>query len=360
MVNFRMEGLHDRKLRIVLLLEMPRSPNMTKIDNEQAESNKQLEGKAPVDERPFGAMLRAAREHSGFSIERAAMATRISPPFVEALEQGDFTKLPGAVFGRGFIRNLCKVYGADSAEILVAFERSINAGKGKDVHLSVRDEKRHQQLKKGVLLIQPNEWKGRIKALAPHHYLRAKPLILLVAAVVVGAIIVNQVDIATRHSQDSLTQNQIVEMPAVPAAESDAVVETPVSDTAASLATAAAPAVTSNPPPAQTMAPAQIASNDEETLEGGTTVELLVKSPVIVRITRDNEKQISGELKPDRYRYRFKDQLKFLVEDASVVEIYFNGQRIPTSTVKGEPKRIAFQSSESQIAKKAAPGTSLR
>ncbi|HYX32033.1 MAG TPA: helix-turn-helix domain-containing protein [Oligoflexus sp.] len=339
---------------------------MTKIDIEQAESNKHLEGRAPVDERPFGAILKAAREQSGFSIERAAMATRISPPFVEALEQGDIAKLPGAVFGRGFIRNLCKVYGVDPAEVLGAFERNINAGKGKDViSTTVRDEKRHQQLKKGVLLIQPNEWKGRIKALAPHHYLRAKPLILLVAAVVVGAIIINQVDIATRNSQDELAQEQgRVQTPVTPEDNREAVavapVPVPAPDASAPVGTPVEPAVASNPPPAPAAAPAALESDEEERLEGGTLVELLVKEPVIVKITRDNEKQITGELKPDRYRYRFKDQLKFYVDDSSVVELYFKGQRVPTSTVKGEPKRVSFQSSESQIAKKAAPGTSLR
>jgi cytoskeletal protein RodZ len=339
---------------------------MTKIDNEQAESNKPLEGKAPVDERPFGAMLRAAREQAGFTIERAAMATRIAPPFVEALEQGNFAQLPGAVFGRGFIRNLCKVYGVDSAEILVAFDRSINPpspGKGKDaISPSVRDEKRHQQLKKGVLLIQPNEWKGRIKALAPHHYLRAKPLILLVAALVVGAIIINQIDIATRDSASELAQTQErSETASVPAATVPSADVTPppaaASQSTAAVSTPVAPAVAEN-----TAAPAAAPAlaDQEDTLEGGTLVQLTVKEPVTVKITRDNDKQITGELKPETYRYRFKDQLKFYVDDSSAVEIYFKGQRVPTSTVKGEPKRITFQSAESAIAKKAAPGTSLR
>jgi cytoskeletal protein RodZ len=341
---------------------------MTKIDNEQAESNKPLEGKAPLDERPFGAMLRAAREQAGFTIERAAMATRISPPFVEALEQGNFAQLPGAVFGRGFIRNLCKVYGVDSSEILVAFDRSINPpspGKGKDViSPSVRDEKRHQQLKKGVLLIQPNEWKGRIKALAPHHYLRAKPLILLVAALVVGAIIINQIDIATRDSATDLAQTQErSETPSVPAATTPAADVTPppasAPETTAAVSTPVAPAVAENTA-APAAAPVPVAADQEDTLEGGTLVQLTVKEPVTVKITRDNDKQITGELKPDNYRYRFKDQLKFYVDDSSAVEIYFKGQRVPTSTVKGEPKRITFQSAESAIAKKAVPGTSLR
>jgi cytoskeleton protein RodZ len=318
-------------------------------------------------------MLRAAREQAGFTIERAAMATRISPPFVEALEQSDLAQLPGAVFGRGFIRNLCKAYGVDSTEILAAFDRSINPpapGKGKEkdkekevVSPSARDEKRHQQLKKGVLLIQSNEWKGRIKALTPHHYLRAKPLLLLVAALLVGAIIINQVDIATRDSQSELAQTQVrSETPAVPAANANeaAVTSAPAAETAAAVSTPVAPVAPAAETAAAPAPAAAAAGEEEETLEGGTLVELNVKSPVVVKIARDSGKEIRGELTPNNYRYRFKEQLKFYVEDASAVEIFFKGQRVPTSTVKGEPKRITFQSAESALAKKAAPGTSLR
>ena len=319
---------------------------MTKIDNELTESNKVLEGKAPQEELPFGVMLKAAREQAGYSIERAAMATRISQPFVEALEQGAVEKLPGAVFGRGFIRNLCKAYGKDSAEILAAFDIRTNAIKGKDVSLSTRDEKRHQQLKKGVLLIQTNEWKGRIKALAPHHYLRAKPLIILVAAVLFVGLLLNQFDQdgddqLARDSRKTIETAEPIPAPVenkdVIAASSTPVVNPP--------APAAVP-----PAPVQTLPPAVVAA---EKMDGLSDLELRVKEPVIVKITKDQDKQISGELKPDTYRYRFKDQVKLYIEDISVVEVYFKGQRVPTSIVKGESKRMTFQSSEGQIAKKA-------
>ena len=88
--------------------------SMTKIDIDQVEAGKAGDSKAVTEEIRFGAIFRAARESSGFTVERAAMATRISQPFIEALERDDFDKLPGAVFGRGFIRNLyhksCKDY----------------------------------------------------------------------------------------------------------------------------------------------------------------------------------------------------------------------------------------------------------
>ncbi len=325
---------------------------MTKLDNEQAESGKVLEGKAPIDELPFGVMLKAAREEAGYSIERAAMATRIAQPFVEALENGHIEKLPGAVFGRGFIRNLCKAYGKDSAAILVAFDLRTNAGKGKDVSLSIRDEKRHQQLKKGVLLIQPNEWKGRIKALAPHHYLRAKPLVMIVAAVLFVGLLLNQFNLLDQDNTDQLVQDnskskEMAEVAAIPADSKD--LPNPQQP-----ATSSAPVATPPPVQAVTQVPAP-AVEPTDKFDGLTDVELRVKEPVLVKITKDQDKQISGQLKADIYRYRFKEQLKIYIEDVSVVEIYFKGQRVPSSTVKGESKRMTFQSSDGQIAKKASP-----
>jgi cytoskeletal protein RodZ len=75
-------------------------------------------------------MLKDLRESSGYTIQRAAVATRIARPFIEALEDDQPQKLPASVFGRGFIRNLCKVYGADPTPILCAFD--ISAGTNTD------------------------------------------------------------------------------------------------------------------------------------------------------------------------------------------------------------------------------------
>jgi cytoskeletal protein RodZ len=76
----------------------------------------------------FGHVLREYREESGYTVERAAVATRISYPFIEALEESDLSKLPATVFGRGFIRNLCKVYGREPDTILDLFECALEGG----------------------------------------------------------------------------------------------------------------------------------------------------------------------------------------------------------------------------------------
>ena len=83
----------------------------------------------------FGSMLKRCRESSGLTIERVAVATRIAHPFIEALEDGEIQRLPAKVFGRGFIRNLCKVYNQDPKPFLQAYESAL-----KDSSLVDRDE----------------------------------------------------------------------------------------------------------------------------------------------------------------------------------------------------------------------------
>ncbi len=53
----------------------------------------------------LGRQLAAARESSGFSIADIARQLKLSPWQVEAMEAGNYERLPGAVFVRGFVRN---------------------------------------------------------------------------------------------------------------------------------------------------------------------------------------------------------------------------------------------------------------
>lgn len=70
----------------------------------------------------FTRQMIALREASGYSQESAAGLTRISLAFMQALEEGRMEDLPGKVFVRGFIKNLCKTYSADPTEVLHYYE----------------------------------------------------------------------------------------------------------------------------------------------------------------------------------------------------------------------------------------------
>lgn len=65
-------------------------------------------------------MLRMARESRGATIAEVAAALKMSPRQIEAMEGEDFSRLSGATFIRGFIRNYAKLLKIDAATVLAA------------------------------------------------------------------------------------------------------------------------------------------------------------------------------------------------------------------------------------------------
>lgn len=67
-----------------------------------------------------GAMLRMAREARGTTIAEVAAALKMSPRQIEEMEREDFTRLAGATFIRGFIRNYARLLKIDATPVLAA------------------------------------------------------------------------------------------------------------------------------------------------------------------------------------------------------------------------------------------------
>ena len=69
----------------------------------------------------IGQQLRAAREAQGLSLHDVADRLKLSLRQLEAIEAGDFSRLPGATFVRGFVRNYTRflaLYGAPLMALL--------------------------------------------------------------------------------------------------------------------------------------------------------------------------------------------------------------------------------------------------
>lgn len=66
-----------------------------------------------------GQRLREARELRGLSSADVAQTLKLSPRQVDALEAGDWSKLPGLTFVRGFVRNYARTVGLQPDELLV-------------------------------------------------------------------------------------------------------------------------------------------------------------------------------------------------------------------------------------------------
>ena len=83
----------------------------------------------------FGERLKRERELREVKLDEISNATRISPRFLEALENENWERLPGGVFGRGFVRSIARYLGLNEESLLAEYDLA-------------RGESLHQQLAK--------------------------------------------------------------------------------------------------------------------------------------------------------------------------------------------------------------------
>lgn len=70
----------------------------------------------------FGERLKRERELREVSLSEIATATRIAPKFLEALENEQWNKLPGGVFGHGFVRSIARYLGLNEEDLLSEYD----------------------------------------------------------------------------------------------------------------------------------------------------------------------------------------------------------------------------------------------
>jgi cytoskeletal protein RodZ len=83
---------------------------------------------------PISETLRQARLRSGVDLDKLAAKTKINPRYLEAIEKGDFDKLPGGIFARMFIKQYADAVGLDGASFAEEFQRSSQLGNTPSAH----------------------------------------------------------------------------------------------------------------------------------------------------------------------------------------------------------------------------------
>lgn len=82
----------------------------------------------------FGERLKRERELREISINELTKSTRISERFLEALENEEWAKLPGGVFGRAFVRTIARYLGLDEESLLAEYDAARTDAPGDVVH----------------------------------------------------------------------------------------------------------------------------------------------------------------------------------------------------------------------------------
>nr|WP_110949988.1 RodZ family helix-turn-helix domain-containing protein [Pseudomonas bohemica] len=88
-----------------------------------------------------GETLRQARESKNWSLPDVALRLNLTVTSLGYVESGDFDKLPGHTFARGYIRAYAKLMGLDQTALVSQFDQYTGTdGKGSDVHALGRIE----------------------------------------------------------------------------------------------------------------------------------------------------------------------------------------------------------------------------
>jgi len=76
--------------------------------------------------RTVGQVLKDERERKFYKLEEIEKATRIRMELLEALEKGEYQKLPPPTFVQGFIKNYGKFLGLDPEKLLAIYRREFS------------------------------------------------------------------------------------------------------------------------------------------------------------------------------------------------------------------------------------------
>lgn len=78
-------------------------------------------------------LLKEARVQKKVTIEQAAVATKIKPQFLQALEKGAYNELPSPAYARGFVKNYAEYLGLPKTLISPLFKRDFDEKKAMKV-----------------------------------------------------------------------------------------------------------------------------------------------------------------------------------------------------------------------------------
>ena len=72
--------------------------------------------------------LATIRKNRGIALEQIAQSTKIGVRSLEAIERGDFQKLPGGIYSTSYIRQYARAIDYDESALLAFYYRETGAG----------------------------------------------------------------------------------------------------------------------------------------------------------------------------------------------------------------------------------------
>lgn len=94
----------------------------------------------------IGEQLQRGRQALNLSVVQVADRTRIGSRFIQALEQGQYKELPGSVYVRKYVSELCQLYSLPFDRLSEQLAREMSVTQPKEVRLSPKSSAKPLQI----------------------------------------------------------------------------------------------------------------------------------------------------------------------------------------------------------------------
>jgi cytoskeleton protein RodZ len=276
----------------------------------------------------FGERLRRERELREVSLEEISVATKISGRYLNALENEDWSKLPGGVFARGFVRSIGRYLGLDEESLLGDYDLA----------------RSKMPARMAPPPFEPLPWQ------APRWVPPVAGAIIFL--LLVAGLIYGWMRIYVRHKTPVNAVAAVVRTPepAASASPASSSAPNPVPNPAQSTAATPAPATTTTAAPASAPAdkPASATPAAEEKnppafegTPGPLKLTVSTSAATRVRITADGQVKFDAQM-PAGENLSFTAKTEFVVsaQDSSAVLLDLNGQAMPPIGAPGSSGTI--------------------
>jgi cytoskeleton protein RodZ len=329
----------------------------------------------------FGDHLRRERELRGVTLEEVSAATRISVTFLEALERGDWEKLPGGVFRRGFIRSVARFLGLDEENLIGEYSLETNdAPKIAVPARNTRPDLRHAYFYGGIAAIVvfiviaifayrhfshrriSPDYRSVPARTAPRPASNAIPPVANSSAAAApiansaanlnssaatspasppaGSAQNNSAPSNSPAPPQSPPQNAAGNSAAKNAAGNSGPAHSPTAVAPNAGAPSAASPVAAGFPPATSKTTTGPAGPST-----GLVLRVQASRAAHVRVLSDGEELFNGEMGRGQWQnFRGVQNIEIFSDDAGAVQLQLNGQPVKSSSAAGQPLHLAFPS----------------
>lgn len=301
----------------------------------------------------IGKAISERRISKGLSIAQVEATTKISQAFIQDIELGKFERLPGKVFGRGFVKNICKCLGMDAGPILEKYEKSW-------AYIPETVKERSETRSFSFFSTE----KGAKISFSPSIFANFSfsRLIIPISILVFVGCFAFLVRYLMKQNSEQPQTAAVTESMAKK--ETTSTVETPTpatGDDASQLSKSLLPSVLkeegrdSSAAKLEPVKPAGKKTEEAESkpveestpaLDNKALLILVVKEETKIKLRVLPEEYTISTFVPGSYKFTFEDRMEIYLFDPSAVEIQFNGKNLGVLGKKGEDRKLSFSAKE--------------